>query len=413
MSPNPDRTQRRRESLRPEGTNIRSGLYDIIFEAETAAGRGFDIALLIAILASITIESLQTVPGITQQPQLLHYFDIAEWVLTFLFTVEYVMRLYCVRKPLRYVFSFWGLIDLLSIMPSYVTYFIGSSSRSFVIIRSVRLLRVFRVLKLWRMMNEADALASAIWKVRDKIIVFVAVVLVAVTISGTLMYHIETYSQGIVDEPANDLALVLDIDAVSIEKIIDQNAYVVLDSGTTPLPLHQLLTPSEYLAAQDEYTENAFLADTGPDAILKMVGAVDLNKLVDKLQDKVDTAASNPLRSQLQQELRVVMSIREITTRPDSQFTSIPQAMYWAIVTMTTVGYGDVVPKTAVGKVISALLILLGYSLIIVPSTFVSAEFIQQHQRESGKAPTCGQSNANGQRDDAEYCHHCGKRFPT
>mgnify|MGYP000035106220 CR=1 FL=1 len=161
MSPKPDRTQSRRESLRPEGKHLRGTVYDIIFEADTPAGRGFDIGLLVAILASITIESLQTVTGYTQQPQILTFFNIAEWVLTFLFTIEYVLRLYCVRKPLRYVFSFWGLIDLLSIMPSYVTYFIGTSSRSFVIIRSVRLLRVFRVLKLWRMMNEADELASA------------------------------------------------------------------------------------------------------------------------------------------------------------------------------------------------------------------------------------------------------------
>ena len=87
--------------------------------------------------------------------------------------------------------------------------------------------------------------------------------------------------------------------------------------------------------------------------------------------------------------------------------------MYWAIVTMTTVGYGDVVPKTAVGKVISALLILLGYSLIIVPSTFVSAEFIQQHQRANEQAPPCEQCNANGQREDAEFCYRCGKRFPA
>ena len=162
MSSNHDRTQRRRESLRPQGRTFRSDLYDIIFEAETPAGRGFDIGLLIAILASITIESLQTVPGFTQRPQLMQAFNVSEWVLTILFTIEYVLRLYCVRKPLRYVFSFWGLIDLLSIMPSYVTYFIGTSSRSFVIIRSIRLLRVFRVLKLWRMMNEADELAAAI-----------------------------------------------------------------------------------------------------------------------------------------------------------------------------------------------------------------------------------------------------------
>ena len=113
MSPTPDRVQRRRESLRPEGKNLRGTIYDIIFEADTPAGRGFDIALLVAILASITIESMQTVPGFTQQPQLLSLFNIAEWVLTFLFTIEYVLRLYCVRKPLRYVFSFWGLIDMI------------------------------------------------------------------------------------------------------------------------------------------------------------------------------------------------------------------------------------------------------------------------------------------------------------
>lgn len=411
MSSNHDRTQRRRESLRPQGRTFRSDLYDIIFEAETPAGRGFDIGLLIAILASITIESLQTVPGFTQRPQLMQAFNVSEWVLTILFTIEYVLRLYCVQKPLRYVFSFWGLIDLLSIMPSYVTYFIGTSSRSFVIIRSIRLLRVFRVLKLWRMMNEADELAAAIWKVRDKIIVFVAVVLVAVTISGTLMYHIETYSQGIVDEPVNDLALVLDIDPVSIERILDQDQYVVLNSGTTQLTLNTLMTPTEYLAAQDEYSDNAFLADTGPDAIIKMVGAVNLDELADKLQDKVDTANSTALKAKSQEQLDVVTSIREIANRPESQFTSIPQAMYWAIVTMTTVGYGDVVPKTAVGKVISALLILLGYSLIIVPSTFVSAEFIQKHQRANGQAPPCEQCNATGHREDAEYCYRCGKRF--
>jgi len=196
MSPKTDPNQRRRQSLRPEGNHFRGTLYDIIFEADTPAGRAFDIGLLVAILASIAIVSLETVPGYTQYPQLITFFNIAEWVLTFLFTIEYGLRLYCVRNPLRYAFSFWGLIDLLSILPSYITYFIGSSSRSFVILRSIRLLRVFRVLKLWRMMNEADELASAIWKVRDKIIVFVAVVLVAVTISGTLMYHYRNLHSG-------------------------------------------------------------------------------------------------------------------------------------------------------------------------------------------------------------------------
>ena len=269
-------------------------LYDIIFEADVPAGRWFDIALLFAILASITIVSLETVPDYQDRPGLMAFFGIAEWILTILFTIEYVLRLICVRKPLKYAFSFWGMIDLLSILPSYVTIFVGSSSRSFVILRSVRLLRVFRVLKLWRMMNEADELSAAIWKARNKIIVFVAVVLVAVTISGTLMYHIEALTA-----------------------------------------------------------------------------------------DGVDRS---------------------------SQFTSIPQAMYWAIVTMTTVGYGDVVPQTAAGKIISAVLILLGYSLIIVPSTFVSAEILHNQQAETEDHP-CHVCDAGHQREDATFCYRCGARL--
>ncbi len=284
----------KRLSQRPDEEGWRRTLYDIIFEADTPAGRWFDIALLIAILASITIVSMETVPEYQRRPGLLMFFASTEWMLTFLFTIEYVLRLMCVRSPIRYAFSFWGIIDLLSILPSYITFFIGKSSRSFVILRSVRLLRVFRVLKLWRMMDEADELSSAIWKARNKIIVFLVVVLVAVTISGTLMYHIET------------------------------------------------------------------------------VTAEGLNR--------------------------------------SSHFTSIPQAMYWAIVTMTTVGYGDVVPQTALGKVISAALILLGYSLIIVPSTFVSAEFIQRKRAGDDELP-CPSCNAYGQRQDADFCFRCGVRL--
>ena len=411
MSSNQQRVQRRRDSLRPEGQNLRGTIYDIIFEADSPAGKAFDIALLVAILVSISIESLQTVPGFTQQPQLLNLFNISEWILTFLFTIEYLLRLFCVRKPLRYIFSFWGLIDVLSILPSYITYFIGTSSRSFVIIRSIRLLRVFRVLKLWRMMNEADELASAIWKVRDKIIVFVAVVLVAVTISGTLMYHIETYSQGIIDEPAEDLAVVLNLDPATIGKVMDQENYIVLETGATPLKYHQLLTPDEYLNAQKEYNDDVFSADIGPDAIVKMVAAVNLEDMIDKLEIRIETASTPDAQSTLERELEVVKSIREINSRPQSKFTSIPQSMYWAIVTMTTVGYGDVVPQTAPGKVISAMLILLGYSLIIVPSTFVSAEFLQKRQKNSEEAAPCEQCGATGQRSDADFCYRCGVRY--
>lgn len=411
MSPHNPRAERRRRTLRPQEPGLRSTLYDIIFEAETPAGRWFDIALLIAILVSITIVSLETIPGYAQRPRLINVFAAIEWVLTILFTIEYALRLYCVRHPLRYAFSFWGIIDLLSILPSYVTLFVGTSSRSFVILRSIRLLRVFRVLKLWRMMNEADELASAIWKVRDKIIVFVTVVLVAVTISGTLMYHIETFYQDSVDQRPNDLAIVLNMEPLAVERIIDLSRYVVLDPGKTGLKLHQLMTLDEYLQAQTEYGDTAFLADIGPDAIGKMLDTVDLDAMADKIEDKIDTARTEQDAERWEERLATVNAIREIKNRPESQFTSIPQSMYWAIVTMTTVGYGDVVPKTAAGKVISAILILLGYSLIIVPSTFVSAEFIQQHQQSPGKGTICPNCEAPGQRDEAVYCYRCGHRL--
>ncbi|MFK8114581.1 MAG: ion transporter [Rubripirellula sp.] len=295
-------SQRRRLTQRPESEGWRAQLYDIIFEADSPKGRWFDIGLLIAILASILIVSLETVPSYRSSSTLLSFFERTEWLLTILFTIEYVLRLICVRRPLRYAVSFWGIIDLLSILPSYATLFIGSSSRSFVILRSVRLLRVFRVMKLWRMMNDADELAEAVWKARHKIVVFLSVVLVAVTISGALMYQIET----------------------------------VMTEGAT-------------------YEDG--------------------------------------------------------TPFPESGFTSIPQAMYWAIVTMTTVGYGDVVPQTSAGKLISACLILLGYSLIIVPSTFVSAEIMKESRGE--EEPPCENCEASGQRADADYCFRCGIRFES
>ncbi|KAA1258737.1 Cyclic nucleotide-gated potassium channel [Rubripirellula obstinata] len=285
---------RKRDQQRPLKEGWRQRWYDIIFEADSPWGRWFDIAILIAILLSIGIVSLESVPEYIGNSKLL----MCEVFLTGLFTVEYMLRLICVRHPLRYAVSFWGIIDLLSFLPTYITPFLGRSSQSFVIVRSIRLLRVFRVLKLWRMMNDADELSTAIWRARNKVVVFLCVVLVAVTISGTLMYQIETISSN---------------------------------------PAHE--------------------------------NGID----------------------------------------PNSQFTSIPQSMYWAIVTMTTVGYGDVVPQTNIGKVISAALILLGYSLIIVPSTFVSAEIVNKKVEDSGlQCPVC---DATHHQKDATYCYRCGGKF--
>lgn len=281
---------RHRNLQRPIDDGWRRDWYDIIFEADSPAGRWFDIGILVAILVSIVVIAMETVEELAAYK---NWFIAVELVLTVLFTVEYVMRLVCVRNPLKYAISFWGIIDLLSFLPTYATLLLGNSTRSFVILRSIRLLRVFRVLKLWRMMNDADELSTAVWKARHKIVVFLCVVLVAVTISGTLMYNVE-------------------------------------------------------------------------------------NVL------RADEAVS-------------------------SQFTSIPQSMYWAIVTMTTVGYGDVVPQTNVGKLISAALILLGYSLIIVPSTFVSAEIIQGKSEKPGLQ--CGVCDATGHPSGATYCYRCGNKL--
>ncbi len=303
--------RRRRETQRPDGPGWRATLYDIIFEADTPAGWWFDIGLLIAILLSVGIVALETVPGYGDNPGYRNYFFYTEVALTLLFTVEYILRLMCVRHAMRYAFSFWGLIDLLSILPTYMI-LIGPGGRlhSFGMIRSIRLLRVFRVLKLWRMMNDADELSDAIWKARNKIVVFLAVVVVAITISGTLMYYIEN-------------------------------------------EIWEIIYDAQWAEVAEE----------------------------------------------------------DRPARPSSNFTSIPQSMYWATVTMTTVGYGDITPQTGFGKLLSTILILLGYSLIIVPSGFVTAELTSRDNGVEASELPCHRCEAGYQRTDAVYCYRCGHRL--
>ncbi len=264
----------------------RDRLYVIIFEADTRAGQVFDVVLLAAILLSIVVVSLETVESMATEwsSTLL----AVEWCLTLLFTAEYIARLICVRRPLRYVFSFFGIIDLIACLPLYLTLFGGWDSKSLAIIRSVRLLRAFRVLKMMRMVREAHVLRQAVWKGRDKLFVFIAVVTVAVTISGTLMYQLE--------------------------------------KG----------------------------------------GA-------------------------------------------ENEFTSIPESMYWAIVTMTTVGYGDIVPHTPAGKIVSSMLILLGYSLIIVPMSIISAEMHNPQNIRDLTPRTCSHCLREGHSPDAKFCDMCGE----
>ena len=265
----------------------RDRLYHIIFEADTRSGQIFDITLLIAILLSITTISLETVAYFEENANWRIALTRVEWVLTILFTAEYLARLICVEKPLRYAFSFFGIIDLIACLPMYLTLF-SLQPQSLMIFRAVRLLRVFRVLKMMRMLKEAHTLREAVWRARDKILVFLATVLVAVTISGTLMYQIEH----------------------------------------------------------------------------------GVNK----------------------------------------EFSSIPAGMYWAIVTITTVGYGDIKPVTALGQFLSSVVILLGYSLIIVPSSFVIAEIADGRNRDLN-ARACPHCLREGHSSDAAFCDMCGERL--
>lgn len=277
----------------PHGENAprrgawRKKLYEIIFEADTPAGQLFDVALLIAIVISVVCTCLETVEELKEHKPL---FNSIEWVVTILFSIEYVLRIICVQRPLRYMTSFFGIVDFLAVSPAYVGLLL-TSAPSFAVVRSLRLLRAFRVFKLAWLTSEADDLRRAVWKSRAKIVVFLATVLIAVTIAGSAMYAIE-------HDP------------------------------------------------EDE----------------------------------------------------------------DEQFTSIPQSMYWAIVTMTTVGYGDVVPHTPLGKLVSALLILLGYSLIIVPTGFVSAE-IASVKFKQVTTRTCSHCMTEGHDRSAKFCKDCGERF--
>jgi voltage-gated potassium channel len=250
-------------------SGLRRSLYIIIFEADTKLGRIFDIALLIAILLSVLAVILETVPSI--QGSLGLAFFYFEWLVTVLFTLEYGLRLYVARRPLRYAFSFFGLIDLLSILPAYISLMVPGI-RYLMVVRVLRLLRVFRILKLVRYVAAIRVLQRALYASRFKIYIFLGVIGALVLIMGTLMYIVEGDQSG---------------------------------------------------------------------------------------------------------------------------FNSIPQSMYWTIVTMTTVGYGDIVPLTTLGKVIASFMMLIGYAIIAVPTGIVTSELYDAQQEENTllkklTCPHCG-----------------------
>ena len=293
MDPSPPEKPVSSVSKPVRGRGWRDRAYEIIFEADTPAGKTFDVALLVAIVMSITVISLQSVRDFRMQWE--SELEFAGAVFTVLFTIEYVLRLLCVRRPWRYALSFFGIVDLLAILPAYLAFFVGSSYY-LSMIRALRLLRVFHVFKMGPYVQETRILVSAMRATKAKIIVFLLVVLTAVLLLGTAIYVVEN-----------------------------------------PHP------------------------------------------------DRPD---------------------------PANEFTSIPRSVYWAIVTMTTVGYGDIAPRTVPGQVLAAAAMILGYSMIIVPVAIFSVEVIQTRQRDLSTR-TCPACVREGHDSDAVCCKYCGARLSS
>lgn len=282
-SNSPDNSEKKASETRKQR------IYAVIFGYETRAGRLFDLALIFMIAASVLAVMLDSVLLFHQQHATLLF--SLEWIFTACFTIEYGLRIYSSPKPKSYIFSFYGIIDLLSILPTYIA-FIFPAAAYLIVIRILRVLRIFRILKLFRYIGEADILFAALLKARRKIFIFMFTVLILVTIFGTLMFIIEGPSDG---------------------------------------------------------------------------------------------------------------------------FNSIPRSMYWAIVTITTVGYGDISPHTPLGQALASLAMVCGYAIIAVPTGIIGAELLQEFKLDgtrkynnSKRCPECGlDSHAN----DASFCRMCGSKL--
>lgn len=261
----------------------RKTLHEIIFEADTPAGKWFDIILIISIVLSVVIVMLDSISSVRQEHRALLYFF--EWFFTILFTIEYILRLISVGRSIRYATSFYGIIDLLAILPTYLS-LIFPGSHYLTVIRVLRVLRIFRVLKLVQYLAEARLLMQALRASRRKITVFIFAVLTLVVILGSLMYVIEGEKHG---------------------------------------------------------------------------------------------------------------------------FTSIPRGIYWSIVTLTTVGYGDISPKTGLGQALAAVIMILGYSIIAVPTGIMSVEIARI--KDKSATQVCPECSAEGHDNDAVFCKYCGSRL--
>jgi len=268
--------------LQPNTSSVwRKHLFEIIFESDTPAGKHFDILLIVAIVVSVIVVMLDSVSSVREQWQF--WLRAAEWFFTLVFTIEYGLRIYSVARPARYIFSFFGIVDLLAIVPTYFSIFLPATAY-LVVIRVLRILRVFRILKLGAYLGEADVLMLSLKASRKKIEVFLFTVMMLVIIFGSLMYLIEGEGNG---------------------------------------------------------------------------------------------------------------------------FTSIPRSIYWAIVTLTTVGYGDIAPQTNMGQVLASLIMICGYSIIAVPTGIVSAEMVQVAEQKKIRK-VCDSCGFRFHEKDASYCRHCG-----
>lgn len=267
----------------PHINPTREKLHEIIFEADTWVGRAFDIGMMILIVISILLVMLESVTSFQDSHRQL--LVVLEWVVTIVFTIEYILRLYAVYHPWKYARSFFGIIDLLAILPTYIAFFFGGA-QAFLIIRALRLMRIFRILKLSHFLSEGQYIADALRASLTKIIVFLFFITILVTLLGATMYLIEG-------------------------------------------------------------------------------GA-------------------------------------------NQGFSNIPSSVYWAIVTLTTVGYGDITPITAVGKMLSAIVMVLGYAIIAVPTGIVTGELIKKARDHRTNTQACRYCGKEGHDDDAVHCKYCG-----
>ncbi|MBC8267038.1 MAG: ion transporter [Flavobacteriales bacterium] len=264
-----------------DNKSFRNKVHEIIFEADTFYGKLFDILLLVAIVSSLIAVMLESINSFQQKYGTI--LRIFEWTVTILFTIEYLLRIYAIGKPWKYIFSFYGIIDFISFVPTYFMP-LFNQSQYFVVVRTFRLLRVFRILKLARYVRGSKVLVTALKQSRGKIVVFLTAVLTLVIFMGTLMYLVEGKTNG---------------------------------------------------------------------------------------------------------------------------FTSIPQSIYWAIVTLTTVGYGDIVPHTVLGKFLASFIMILGYGIIAVPTGIFAAEFARKTD-EQISTQSCPDCSREGHEIDAEFCKKCG-----